>query len=83
MAPLVVPLRPGDTKVVVLLTVSDIAAMYGVTPGAVCNWSNRYLGFPKPVTTNPRYWRREDIIAWDPVASVLGHTPDRSAGRSG
>lgn len=77
---LTIPVRQGDSEVV-LLSVGDIGRAFGVTAGAVCLWSSRYPSFPRPITTNPRYWRLDDVEGWARTASVLGHTFDRSVAR--
>lgn len=52
-----------------IVSASDIARMFGVTPAAVSNWRARGTnGFPEPFTvvSNDRVplWRKSGVLLW-------------------
>lgn len=49
-----------------LVTGTEIAERYGVTPAAVANWTARYDDFPQPVKEVPRLrlWLWTEVERW-------------------
>lgn len=49
-----------------LVGVREIADTFGITPGAVVNWTTRHADFPEPVAelAMGRVWAWHEVEAW-------------------
>lgn len=66
-----------------LVSVSEIAAMAGVSSSAVSNWSRRHTDFPKPVVTlgGRHAYLRPEVERWldQPIEFTVRRPPRRRA----
>jgi predicted DNA-binding transcriptional regulator AlpA len=66
----------GDPNTTRFLTGPQVAARYGVTPMSIWRWlRDSHLGFPPPAMhiNRLRYWREEDLIAWERRSAPARH----------
>ncbi|MDR1085573.1 MAG: AlpA family phage regulatory protein [Deltaproteobacteria bacterium] len=49
-----------------LLTVVQVASIFGIAKSTVWNWAKRLDGFPKPIKLGKRItrWKKADILAY-------------------